>query len=225
MTRQSKINKYFAIIRDNNFFVITYEITKRILLFIYSIFCTCYTWIKLKGNGVVFSTFRTHGVPMIDVKIGGKFTIGKNFRMNNGKYYNKIGRQQQSSFVVAKGSFLSFGDNVGLSSSSFFCSQRISVGNNVMIGGNCVFYDTDFHSLNFLERRDGKVDEEKSKSLPVIIEDDVFIGAHSTILKGVTIGKGSIIGAASLVSKSIPPNEIWGGNPVNFIKRLSIEET
>jgi acetyltransferase-like isoleucine patch superfamily enzyme len=140
--------------------------------------------------------------------------------MNNGRYYNKIGRQQPSMFVVRKNVFLSFADNVGISSSAFYCTLKISVGNNVKIGGNCVCYDTDFHSLNFLERRDRKLDSEKSKSLPVVIEDDVFIGAHSTILKGVTIGKGSIIGAGSVVSKSIPPNEIWGGNPIVYIKSL-----
>ena len=56
----------------------------------------------------------------------------------------------------------------------------------------------------------------------MIIEDNVFIGAHSTILKGVTIGQNSIIGACSVVTKNIPPNEIWAGNPAKFIKKLEI---
>lgn len=214
------MNKIFVIIHENKIFVLIYEIIKRTLMFIYSIFCRSYTWIKLKGNGVEFSTLSTNGIPMIDVKIGGKFSIGKNFRMNNGRYYNKIGRQQPSTFVVAKNGFLNFGDNVGVSSSAFFCTLRISIGNNVMIGGNCVFYDTDFHSLNFLDRRDEKLDYEKKRCAPIEIQDDVFIGAHSTILKGVTIGKRSIIGAGSVVSKSIPPNEIWGGNPIAYIRSL-----
>ena len=47
-----------------------------------------------------------------------------------------------------------------------------------------------------------------------------FIGAHSTILKVVTIGENSIIGAGSVISKSIPANEIWAGNPVKFIKNI-----
>ena len=55
----------------------------------------------------------------------------------------------------------------------------------------------------------------------VVIEDNVFIGAHTTILKGVKIGKNSIIGSCSLVSKEIPPNEVWGGNPAKFIKKIN----
>ena len=136
MNSRQTTNKYFRVIKENNFFVIIYEITKRILLSVYSTYCRFCTLIKLKGNGVEFSTFRTSGIPMIDVKIGGKLIIGKNFSMNNGRYFNKIGRQQPSSFVVTKNSFLIFGDNVGISSSSFFCTKRITVGNNV----NCLLY-------------------------------------------------------------------------------------
>lgn len=55
------------------------------------------------------------------------------------------------------------------------------------------------------------MDKLYSKSFPVIIENDVFIGAHSTILKGVTIGKGAVIAAGSVMSKNIPSMEVWEG--------------
>lgn len=60
----------------------------------------------------------------------------------------------------------------------------------------------------------------KRASAPVIIEDNAFIGARSIILKGVTIGANSIIGAGSVVTKSIPANEIWAGNPAKFIRKI-----
>lgn len=54
----------------------------------------------------------------------------------------------------------------------------------------------------------------------MVIEDNVFIGARCIILKGVTIGENSIVGAGSVVTKSIPANEIWAGNPAKFIRKI-----
>ena len=54
----------------------------------------------------------------------------------------------------------------------------------------------------------------------MIIKDNVFIGARCLILKGVVVGENSIIGAGSVVTKNIPDNEIWAGNPAKFIKAL-----
>lgn len=61
---------------------------------------------------------------------------------------------------------------------------------------------------------------EPPASAPVIIGDDVFIGARAIILKGVTIGDGAVIGAGSVVTKSIPPRVIAAGNPARIIKEI-----
>ena len=66
------------------------------------------------------------------------------------------------------------------------------------------------------------LDEQFMKSRPVVIGDNVFIGMDSIILKGVTVGNGAIIAAGSVVSKDIPENEIWGGNPARFIKKREL---
>ena len=58
------------------------------------------------------------------------------------------------------------------------------------------------------------------KCAPVVIGDDVFVGAKCIILKGVTIGKGAIIGAGSVVTKNIPARQIWAGNPAKFIREI-----
>lgn len=80
-------------------------------------------------------------------------------------------------------------------------------------------FTTDFHSLDPKTRR-GKDDIMNRVSAPVIIEDNAFIGARSIILKGVTIGMNSVVGAGSVVTKSIPANEIWAGNPAKFIRKI-----
>jgi acetyltransferase-like isoleucine patch superfamily enzyme len=167
------------------------------------------------GNGLV-----SKGVPKVDVWRGGKMIIGDNFSMNNGNNYNRIGRQQPCFFTVRAGAALTIGNNTGLSCTAIVCSNNISIGNNVKIGGNTVIYDTDFHSLDKLTRANKSQDAANTKTAPVSIGNDVFIGAHSTILKGVTIGDGAIIGACSVVTKSVPPNEIWAGNPAQFIKKI-----
>lgn len=58
------------------------------------------------------------------------------------------------------------------------------------------------------------------KKAKVIIEHDAFIGAGCIILKGVTIGACSVIGAGSVVTKSVPPYQVWAGNPAKFIKNI-----
>ena len=63
---------------------------------------------------------------------------------------------------------------------------------------------------------------QKPKISPIIIEDNVWIGTSCIILKGVTIGSGSIIGAGSLVNRNIPPNEIWCGSPASQKKKKGL---
>lgn len=150
----------------------------------------------------------------------GHFTIGDNLQLNNGKNYNMIGRQQPCYFLIAKQGRLKIGNNVGLSATAIVCQLSIEIGDNTMIGGNCVIYDTDFHNLDFTKRMMRPEDLSSAKRKPVIIRNNVFIGAHATILKGVTIGETSIIGAGSVVTKDVPAGEIWAGNPAKFISKI-----
>jgi len=86
-----------------------------------------------------------------------------------------------------------------------------------LIGGNCKIWDSDFHSSDPAQRL--KAANENFKTAPIIIGNNVFIGSSSIILKGVEIGENSVIGAGSVVTKKIPANEIWAGNPAQFIKK------
>ena len=107
--------------------------------------------------------------------------------------------------------------NVGMSSTRIWVHDSVSVGDNVKFGACVMVTDTDSHPVDYMARR---CSNEGTKSKPVTIEDDVWIGAHSIILKGVTIGARSIIGAGSVVTKSIPADCIAAGNPCKIIKNI-----
>ena len=64
------------------------------------------------------------------------------------------------------------------------------------------------------------LDFKNKQNAPIYIKDNVFIGANATLLKGVTIGENAIVGACSVITKDVPANEIWAGNPAKFIKNL-----
>lgn len=182
-----------------------------------------YSILLFKAENVVCGkNISIYGIPIISTsKNRGKIVIGDDFTMNNGMHYNQIGRQQPCFIIVGNNALLSIGNNVGISSSAIVCFKEIIIEDNVKIGGNTAIYDSDFHDLNYnnrisLPERTANIRKEK-----VCIKKNVFIGAHSTILKGVTIGENSIIGACSVVTKNIPDNEIWAGNPAVFIRRIS----
>ena len=171
------------------------------------------------------SGMQANGVPIIHVAPTGSMTIGNDFRFNNGIHHNRIGRQQRCNFMVGRNARLLIGNNVGMSSTAIVCMSKVTIGDNVKLGGNVVIYDTDFHALDAQQRLDPYADAQERKNLAVELKENVFIGAHSTILKGVTIGSNSIVGAGSLVSRSIPDNEIWGGNPAKFIRQITPADT
>jgi acetyltransferase-like isoleucine patch superfamily enzyme len=148
--------------------------------------------------------------------------IGENVKILSRYKSNLVGMINPTTFQIFPNGKIYLGNGVGMSSTIFSSSKLIKIGDHVMIGANVRIFDHDFHSLNYLDRRPGGRDHLNEKSAEVIIEDDVFIGTNSIILKGVHIGQGSIIGAGSVVSiKEIPPFSVVAGNPGQIIKSLN----
>lgn len=143
--------------------------------------------------------------------------------------------------------FEKVGTNVNVDT-PFYCDygKHIAVGNNVIIGINCTFVDcnkirignnvliasnvqiyTATHPVSQTERlvenwdADSGVPYFRTFALPVTIEDNVWIGGGAIILPGVTIGKNTVIGAGSVVTKSIPANVVAVGNPCRVIREMN----
>jgi acetyltransferase-like isoleucine patch superfamily enzyme len=96
-------------------------------------------------------------------------------------------------------------------------AERITIGDNVTVGTNTIIVDTDFHPLDREKRRQ---QPSAGRTAPIVIEDDVFIGMNCLILRGVTIGHGSVVGAGSVVPKDIPPGVIAAKNPARIVREL-----
>lgn len=149
--------------------------------------------------------------------------IGDNVIFRSSTAYNFVGINHPVSIYVDEHAVLEIGKDCGFSGNSIFASDNIKIGMNCNFGGNANIWDTDFHPLDFEARR--RHDVSKIASAPIHIENDVFIGANSIILKGVTIGVRSIIGAGSVVTRSIPSDQVWAGNPARFIKEQYYRES
>lgn len=182
------------------------------------LFSIIHTKFRLVGNGVIYNDYRIVGTPIIHVGEHGKIVFGDNVQMNNGLMDNQIGFNSPCVFRAEYGAII-IGDNVGLSQSTLIAKNAdIILGANVKIGGGVKIYTTDFHSLNYEDRRDWLTDKEKVKSASVEIGDDCFIGAGTIILKGVRIGSRAVIGAGSVVTKDIPSDSISAGNPCKVLR-------
>lgn len=129
-----------------------------------------------------------------------------------------------------------YGRNIHLGSNviinmncTFVDNNRIEVGNNVLIASNVQIY-TATHPTKASERIVQNWNENSGEgycrvyALPVKIEDNVWIGGGAILLPGVTVGKNSVIGAGSVVVRSIPANSVAVGNPCRVIKTLPAEE-
>lgn len=165
------------------------------------------------GNGCLMYNY-------INIKISPKsfVKIGNNVVIKSGDGYNALARNIQASLCIEQGAKLIIGNHVGLSSPCILASKGIYIGNNCIIGADCLLLDTDSHNINYLLRRDWINDAPTSSKSEIYIEDDVMIGARCIILKGVRIGARTVIGAGSVVTKSLPADCIAAGNPCKIIK-------
>lgn len=190
---------------------------KRMLLKCLNVFNIISNFVTLKRKHVKYGKnleiagkIRLHG--------NGTFLIGENVSIFSSSNVNPCAGGNEAHFTCNQNATIRIGNHVGISHCAITAVDSVTIEDDVLIGSNCMIADTDFHSINFEKRNSFHDDDVKSS--PVLIKKGAFIGARSIILKGVTIGEYSIVGAGSVVTKSIPDGEIWGGNPAKFIKKI-----
>lgn len=173
-------------------------------------------WVYGAWSGVRFKrSWVLHGVPLIKCAgAGSVIDIGEKFVACSMSITNAIGVNQRVVIrTVADGAKIVIGENVGVSGCTISAANAITIGSRVLIGSGALIMDNDAHSILSKERSKGA----KGESKPIMIEDDVFIGARAIVLKGVRIGKGAVIGAGSVVTKNVQEFTIVAGNPARKI--------
>lgn len=155
------------------------------------------------------------GLPYMTRKNGSTISIGKGCRFMSKSWGNLIGLNHQCILATTeKDARIVIGNNCSFSGVSVRCYKEIILGNNVRCGANVLIMDGDGH-----------LDDPRSgKSKPVHIGDNVWLGTDVKVMKGVTIGANSLIGAGSIVTKDIPANVIAVGSPCRVIRSID-EET
>jgi acetyltransferase-like isoleucine patch superfamily enzyme len=135
----------------------------------------------------------------------------------------------RTSLAAEENAMIEIGDYCFISNASLVCSNKITIGNYVFIAGGVTIADSDFHPLDPAARLADTIalsplgNRKKRpfiKTMPVTIEDDVWIGFNATILKGVHIGQGAVIQPGSLVMENVEAGNIVSGNPAKIISIL-----
>ena len=166
-------------------------------------------------KGVLFKGFsRITKIQSAKIIIGKKTIINSN---NFGYHLNMF--SSCKIFVDKPYALIKIGENCRIHATCIHAFTKIEIGNRVLIAANTQIIDGNGHELS-MENPENRINS-IDKGKPIQIEDDVWIGTNVLVLGGVTIGKGAVVSANTLVNKDVPPFCLVGGNPMTILKKYN----
>ena len=127
------------------------------------------------------------------------------------------------------GGTMRIGNRTYIGKSDLICYRSVDIGNDVVMSWGITITDHDSHNVDWQHRKNdvmqwskGRKDWTHVSYAPVVIADKVWIGFNASILKGVTIGEGAVVGACSVVTRDVAPFSVVAGNPARLIRNLSV---
>jgi acetyltransferase-like isoleucine patch superfamily enzyme len=156
------------------------------------------------------------GLPLVKIAPGAQIRLGNAVLLNSRQESNSAGLPHPCILAAnLPQSFIAIGDGCGVSGSSISAKSHITIGNKVLVGAGACIWDNDFHPLDAARRSENPT--AGILAAPIVIEDEVFIGARALILKGVRIGRGAVIGAGAVVTRDVGAGDIVAGNPARVV--------
>lgn len=163
------------------------------------------------------------------MRLGGKVQFGRNFETNGrlviqgpgkvvfGDNIKAWAHAEKNVFITyTPDSVITVGSNTRLNGAGVQAYTRVSIGDRCILGSTTIF-DTDFHPLDPSRRHDP---EAPVSCAPITLGENVWIAGQSSILKGVTIGRNSVVAYAAVVTADVPANVVVAGNPARIVKHL-----
>jgi acetyltransferase-like isoleucine patch superfamily enzyme len=179
---------------------------------------------NLKRRGVTTgSDVQFMGAPIVTKMPGTEISIGDRTVLCSRSDATSLGVSRPVILrTLAPGARIAIGDDTGLSGTTVCAAGLIRIGNRCLIGADVIIVDTDFHLVDIPDARNRRYAPipAHDPSNEVVIEDDVFIGARTIILKGSRIGRGAVIGAGSVVSGALEPFAVAAGNPAKRLRSV-----
>ena len=139
------------------------------------------------------------------VRPWGTIVMGDRVRFMADVLPTEVGVGANGELRIGTNVFVNYGSSIGV-------TKKVTIGDDVLIGTGCIIIDSDFHRTE-PDRRN-----EMDEAMPITIEDNVWLGNRVIVHKGITIGKDSVVAAGSIVTKDIPPGQIWAGVPAKYIR-------
>lgn len=190
---------------------------RKIRLFIYIKEVYDYLYLRIHGVETELGFVTLNGMPIIGKCGGSRIILEKNVTLVSRSKDNVAGVNHPVILAtLSENAIIRIGEGSGLSGATLCAASEISIGKRCGIGANVSLYDTDFHPINPLQRHhQSSILDAPCK--PILIGDDVWIGANATLLKGSSIGDAGVVGACSVVTGAIPSRTIVAGNPARVI--------
>ena len=150
-----------------------------------------------------FQPIRVHGFPKF-IRRHGEIRIGRRTTLWPGVKFSVVSTDRANPARLTIGSYSSIGDRTQI-----HCCRQVEIGDYVLVSWDVNILENYYHGTEY----------DSVKSAPIKIEDRVWIGCAAIILAGVTIGRGSIVAAGSVVTKDVPPGTLVAGNPAREIRK------